>query len=182
MTPVEKSLMQKLLWICHVENVRKQQAHYPECFLQQPNRFLWKDCYSKKNRKAKGQNNKDDWYEKLLILQSCFETENWTRSSCWIWSLQVIKIMTWFKTQAQEHNYNHSRQYCSTKKMFHLIKSTDKTYLFYLYEDKKCKTKLEHVNNRTDTVTDAETTTLNFTSYNTKTIKSVLCLSVLKIT
>lgn len=66
--------------------------------------------------------------------------------------------------------------------MFHLIKSTDKTYLLYLYEDKKCKTKLEQVNNRTDTVTDVETTILNFTSYDTKIIKSVLCLSVLKIT
>lgn len=66
--------------------------------------------------------------------------------------------------------------------MFHLIKSTDKTYLLYLYEDKKCKTKLEQVNNRTDTVTDAETTILNFTSYDTKIIKSVLCLNVLKIT
>ena len=66
--------------------------------------------------------------------------------------------------------------------MFHLIKSTDKTYLLYLYEDKKCKTKLEQVNNRTDTVTDAETTILNFTSYDTQIIKSVLCLNVLKIT
>ena len=119
-------IFNKLLKICHAKNVTdfigKQQANYLAHIARQlivslTKRLLNKNTYCKKGRRTETLSDKVLKTTGMTINST---KRNLTQSSCWIWSPQVIEMMTRLKTQAEA---NRSLYPTSTKQISKAISS-----------------------------------------------------------